>query len=142
MAAAEMADFDSVFPRLVDDLVSGGMADKEVGDAAAWYREVLEYNCPHGKKNRGLTVVDAYRHLAGDAAVNEDDLLIARVLGWCVEMVSVSSVLLYRYHLTFLSISFLLYLFSSTIRFSTNFLSFFSYPLYSLLLYIFSILFY
>ena len=51
---------------------------------------MLQYNVPFGKKNRGLTVVQSYKYLAGDSAKAED-LHLARVLGWCVEMVRATS---------------------------------------------------
>ena len=49
--------------------------------------QVSEYNVPHGKKNRGLTVLHSYRFLAGDKCCAEEEEL-ACVLGWCVEWVS------------------------------------------------------
>jgi len=47
--------------------------------------QVLEYNVPHGKKNRGMFVLMSYTHLVKDAAA--EDLKIARILGWCIELV-------------------------------------------------------
>ena len=52
------------------------------------FQQVCEYNVPHGKKNRGLTVVSSYRSLVGDK-VNEEDLKCAEVIGWAIEFVSV-----------------------------------------------------
>jgi len=48
--------------------------------------QVLEYNVPFGKKNRGMFVSMAYTHLVASPA--EDDLRTARILGWCIELVS------------------------------------------------------
>ena len=48
--------------------------------------QVNEYNVPHGKKNRGLTVVHSYKYLMGDK-VTEEELVNARVIGWCIEWV-------------------------------------------------------
>lgn len=42
---------------------------------------------PHGKKNRGLTVVHSYKFLKGNDAT-DDDLKIAALIGWCIEFVS------------------------------------------------------
>ena len=49
---------------------------------------MLEYNVPHGKRNRGLTVINAFRHLAKPDQLTDDNVLKAMVLGWCVEWVS------------------------------------------------------
>ncbi|XP_014663778.1 PREDICTED: farnesyl pyrophosphate synthase-like isoform X1 [Priapulus caudatus] len=40
----------------------------------------------HGKKNRGLAVVKSYRCLVKPEELTEENLTIARVLGWCVEL--------------------------------------------------------
>ena len=50
--------------------------------------QVLRYNVPHGKKNRGLFVVQAYKYLVKQP--DEDNIYIARVLGWCIELVNFS----------------------------------------------------
>lgn len=50
--------------------------------------KILEYNVPHGKLNRGMTVVNTYNHLTGDKFKTEEGLIVANYLGWCVEMVN------------------------------------------------------
>ncbi|WAR03500.1 FPPS-like protein [Mya arenaria] len=80
----ELEQFDEIFPELVDLLVNPGLNDPEKADAYRWFKEVLEYNVPHGKKNRGIFVVMAYKHLHPNA--NDADLKIARILGWCIEL--------------------------------------------------------
>ncbi|XP_064635411.1 farnesyl pyrophosphate synthase-like [Lineus longissimus] len=83
---SELEEFDVVFQTIVDDLITKGAKDAEIGDAMIRFREVLEYNVPHGKKNRGVSVVTSYKFLVnGDQQTNKD-LLRARVLGWCVEL--------------------------------------------------------
>ncbi|KAK2188089.1 hypothetical protein NP493_144g03004 [Ridgeia piscesae] len=81
---SDMKAFDDIFPELVQLMTKDGLKDSEVADAMTWHKEVLEYNCPYGKKNRGLTVVHSYQYLVGDKAT-EEDLKLARILGWCVE---------------------------------------------------------
>lgn len=81
---SELEKFDEVFPELVELLVNPGLKDSEIQDANKWFREVLEYNVPHGKKNRGMFVVMAYRFLVQNPM--EEDIRIARILGWCIEM--------------------------------------------------------
>lgn len=76
--------FDEAFPELVQLLCESNLKDAELAPTAEWFQEVLQYNVPHGKKNRGLFVVLAYKYLVQHPT--EDDLHIARVLGWCIEM--------------------------------------------------------
>ncbi|KAK3787577.1 hypothetical protein RRG08_025908 [Elysia crispata] len=84
MAKSELAEFDAVFSEIVEELTKSGLKASESEDAFAWFKEVLVYNVPHGKKNRGVSVVSSYRRLAPNA--KEEDLHIARMLGWCVEL--------------------------------------------------------
>lgn len=51
-----------------------------------WLRQVIEYNVPFGKKTRGIFVVKAYKQLKGSESISDDELRLAQVLGWCVEM--------------------------------------------------------
>ncbi|ELU07394.1 hypothetical protein CAPTEDRAFT_223258 [Capitella teleta] len=80
----DMQAFDQLFVTLVDDLSKYGMKDPEIGDAIKWFKDVNDYNVPHGKKNRGLTVLHSYRYLAKEKSTAEDEEL-ACVLGWCIE---------------------------------------------------------
>lgn len=82
--SCELDTFDEVFPEILELLVNPGLKDSEIQDANKWFKEVLEYNVPHGKKNRGMFVGMAYRFLVPEP--KEDDLHIARVLGWCIEL--------------------------------------------------------
>uniref|UniRef100_A0A0B6YSX1 Farnesyl pyrophosphate synthase n=1 Tax=Arion vulgaris TaxID=1028688 RepID=A0A0B6YSX1_9EUPU len=82
--ATELAEFDSIFLELVEDLTKDEIKNPEIADAFIWFKEVLNYNVPFGKKNRGVSVVSSYKHFIPDAC--EADLRIARVLGWCVEL--------------------------------------------------------
>jgi geranylgeranyl pyrophosphate synthase len=49
--------------------------------------QVLQYNVPGGKKNRGLAVVYAYRMLAAKEELNPENVRLSQIMGWCVEMV-------------------------------------------------------
>ncbi|KAK2144097.1 hypothetical protein LSH36_785g01038 [Paralvinella palmiformis] len=85
-SSTDLELFDEVFPKLVSDIVENGLQQSEVKDALSWFKKVCEYNVPFGKKNRGLTVVHSYKYLA--SKVTENELQQARILGWCVELVS------------------------------------------------------
>ncbi|KAH9491468.1 hypothetical protein Btru_044905 [Bulinus truncatus] len=82
--SSELSEFDAVFDELVNDVTKDGLLDKEIKSAFAWFKEVLIYNVPHGKKNRGLSVVTSFKHLVPNAS--DEDIKIARVMGWCVEL--------------------------------------------------------
>lgn len=83
-ASTELAEFDEIFADLVEDLTRTGLKNSETKDAFEWFKEVLMYNVPHGKKNRGISVVSSFRHLGADQS--DEDLKIARIMGWCVEL--------------------------------------------------------
>lgn len=53
--------------------------------------KVLQYNVPKGKKNRALALVYAYKILASRDQLSEDNIRLARILGWCVELVGNNS---------------------------------------------------
>ncbi|XP_041466419.1 farnesyl pyrophosphate synthase-like [Lytechinus variegatus] len=84
-ATQDPQTFEKVFYELVDELTEDDAANPEIADAAAWFKEMLVYNVPGGKRNRGLTVVNAFRQLANSVQSTEDSIHIAMVLGWCVE---------------------------------------------------------
>lgn len=42
---------------------------------------------PGGKKNRGLALVYAYKKLVAPEQLTEENLRLARILGWCTELV-------------------------------------------------------
>ncbi|NXM51050.1 FPPS synthase, partial [Gymnorhina tibicen] len=82
----EREEFAAFFPQIVRDLTEDGLGHPEVGDAAARLKQVLEYNVPGGKCNRGLTVVAAFRRLAGPAQLDPESLRCALAVGWCIEL--------------------------------------------------------
>jgi len=47
----------------------------------------LQYNVPGGKKNRGLALVYAYKLLLPNDQLTEENIRLARILAWCVELV-------------------------------------------------------
>ncbi|KAK6191276.1 hypothetical protein SNE40_003007 [Patella caerulea] len=83
-ACGELEEFDAIFPAIVDDLTKTGLKDIEISDAIQWFKKVIEYNVPFGKKNRGIAVVTSYCQLVTNPT--KDNIRRARVLGWCVEL--------------------------------------------------------
>ncbi|KAJ9509738.1 hypothetical protein QJQ45_011264 [Haematococcus lacustris] len=47
--------------------------------------QVLDYNVPGGKLNRGMAVYDVLAAIKGAEALAEADVLQANALGWCIE---------------------------------------------------------
>ena len=52
--------------------------------------KAVQYNVPGGKKNRGMSVLVSYRLLAPAEEQSEESLTEARIMGWCVEFVSLA----------------------------------------------------
>lgn len=49
--------------------------------------QVLMYNVPGGKRNRGLSVIDSLRELLPPPELTEDLVQRALLVGWCIELV-------------------------------------------------------
>ncbi|KNA16266.1 hypothetical protein SOVF_090530 [Spinacia oleracea] len=50
-----------------------------------WLHQMLDYNVPAGKMNRGLSVIESYRLLNDGKQIPEDAIFRAFVLGWCIQ---------------------------------------------------------
>lgn len=74
-----------VWPDMVRDLADYSKK-YEVNMAPKWFAKSLQYNVPNGKKNRGLALVLAYKMLAQNSELTEENLRLAHCLGWCVEL--------------------------------------------------------
>ncbi|XP_039774349.1 farnesyl pyrophosphate synthase-like isoform X3 [Panicum virgatum] len=59
-----------------------------------WVAKMLDYNVPGGKLNRGLSVIDSYMLLREGTEVDDEDFYLACVLGWCVEWLQASALVL------------------------------------------------
>lgn len=91
---AKRKRFEDVFPLLVEELTSYLASENMPADAIAWFKENLNYNTPHGKLNRGLSVVDTVEILLCtdnetqkiSRELTEAEYLKAAILGWCIEL--------------------------------------------------------
>ncbi|KAK9269112.1 hypothetical protein L1049_000881 [Liquidambar formosana] len=54
-------------------------------DSRQWVERMLDYNVPGGKLNRGLSVIDSYKHLKEGKELTDDEVFLACTLGWCIE---------------------------------------------------------
>jgi farnesyl diphosphate synthase len=95
--------FLGVYDKLRAELVGQFQKESMSQDAIEWFERVgphvsvtssmplmalqnLDYNTPHGKLNRGLSVVDTAAILKG-SELSEQEYFRAAVLGWCIELV-------------------------------------------------------
>ncbi|XP_022224609.2 farnesyl pyrophosphate synthase [Drosophila obscura] len=81
----ESRDFMAVFPDLVRDITTVTKTHN-CNDAAKWFAQVLQYNVPRGKKNRGILTVLTYKNLVAAEDLTPENIKLAQYLGWCVEM--------------------------------------------------------
>ncbi|XP_020292649.1 farnesyl pyrophosphate synthase isoform X3 [Pseudomyrmex gracilis] len=82
----ESREMMAVWPDVVRDLTD--MTDRlDIPDITKWMAKALQYNVPGGKKNRGLSLVYAYKLLAPSDELTEENIRLIRILGWCVELV-------------------------------------------------------
>ncbi|XP_048450685.1 farnesyl pyrophosphate synthase, partial [Rhincodon typus] len=79
-------DFEQIFPQLVEVLTREELQHPLIGDAIKRFREVIEYNVPGGKRNRGLSVVTSFRELASPKLQTQENFRRALIVGWCVEL--------------------------------------------------------
>ncbi|KAI9798663.1 MAG: Farnesyl pyrophosphate synthetase [Piccolia ochrophora] len=79
------SEFEGVFPRLVDELVSHAEQYGMPANALEWYRNSLNHNTLGGKYNRGMSVIDTATLLSPSPLTSEQHFL-SGVLGWCTEL--------------------------------------------------------
>lgn len=88
-------EFDAIFPLVVDSLINDNdVQDKNIKDVFIRFKKILETNVPNGKKNRGLTVVISYKLLANPKDLIEENIKLAHILGWCIEIMQAFFVIL------------------------------------------------
>ncbi|KAM9310716.1 farnesyl pyrophosphate synthase isoform 2-T2 [Pholidichthys leucotaenia] len=78
--------FEERFEELVTELTERDLADPVLTDALNRLREVLVYNAPGGKRNRGLSVIGSLRELLPPPGLTQDTVQRALLVGWCIEL--------------------------------------------------------
>lgn len=81
----EKNDFITVFNALNSELLDGIDKYSLPARTRDYMRRMIDYNVPHGKLTRGLTVVSTLRSLRGGGPISPADHRRAAVLGWAVE---------------------------------------------------------
>ncbi|KAJ5272399.1 hypothetical protein N7478_007524 [Penicillium angulare] len=79
------ADFEAVFPKLREDILSHAKRYNLPANALEWFEKALNVNVPGGKLNRGLSCPDTGLALLGKPLTDQqfEDL---SVLGWLTEL--------------------------------------------------------
>ncbi|XP_043936150.1 farnesyl pyrophosphate synthase [Protopterus annectens] len=85
-AQADAVEFERLFMQIVKDVTEQNLNHPEIGDSMKRLKEVVEYNVPGGKKNRGLAVITSFRELASPDQQNAENFQLALVIGWCIEL--------------------------------------------------------
>ncbi|RYY33192.1 hypothetical protein EON62_04480 [archaeon] len=84
---SRVAAFLDVYQELKTEILERVLPSYSLPAGAKEYMaEVMDYNVPGGKLNRGLTVVHIMQTIRGDALTAEE-VKLASVLGWCIEWV-------------------------------------------------------
>ncbi|KAK7878854.1 hypothetical protein WMY93_030880 [Mugilogobius chulae] len=78
--------FEVQFEELVTELTEKDFTDPALKDALQRLREVLVYNAPGGKRNRGLSVIGSLRELVPPPELTQDLVQRALLVGWCIEL--------------------------------------------------------
>ncbi|XP_050988315.1 farnesyl pyrophosphate synthase isoform X1 [Labeo rohita] len=78
--------FDLEFEKLVSELTEQDFTDPVLTDALNRLKEVLRYNAPGGKRNRGLSVIGSLRELVSPSELPPDEVHRALLVGWCIEL--------------------------------------------------------
>lgn len=85
-AKTDKEKFLCLYPQLKDELCEWFEKENDMTtEAIKWIREMLDYNVPGGKLNRGTTVLAVYRALKNGAKISEKEYAQAAVLGWTIE---------------------------------------------------------
>ncbi|XP_057657389.1 farnesyl pyrophosphate synthase [Diorhabda carinulata] len=81
----ESREFMAIFPDIVRDLTDAGR-HTDIPEVTKRFAHVLQYNVPTGKKTRGLSTVIAYKMLEKPENLTPENIRLANILGWCVEL--------------------------------------------------------
>ncbi|KAI1762719.1 terpenoid synthase [Hypoxylon sp. FL1150] len=80
-----LKEFESVFPKLEEDLLAWVKQYNLPQEQQEWYKKVLEVNTLGGKCNRGMSVPDSVSVLL-NKELSEDEYFKAATLGWMIEL--------------------------------------------------------
>ncbi|WPH03837.1 ERG20 farnesyl diphosphate synthase [Acrodontium crateriforme] len=82
---ATLKEFETVFPKLVEDLKEHCEQYKLPQQALKWFENSLNHNTVGGKCNRGLSVIDTAQTILG-RKLTDDEFFRTASLGWFIEL--------------------------------------------------------
>ncbi|KAH8591161.1 farnesyl pyrophosphate synthetase [Bisporella sp. PMI_857] len=80
-----LKEFESVFPKLVEDILDHANTYKLPEEFVKWFKASLNANAIGGKCNRGMSVPDSVSMLR-EAPLSEQEYFEAATLGWMTEL--------------------------------------------------------
>ncbi|CAH2078805.1 unnamed protein product [Thlaspi arvense] len=86
MADDLKSTFLDVYSILKTDLLQDP-AFEFTNESSQWLEQMLDYNVPGGKLNRGISVVDSYKMLKQNQKLTQEEIFLSCALGWCIEWV-------------------------------------------------------
>lgn len=78
--------FDRQFEKLVCELTEQDITDPVLSDGLNRLCEILRYNAPGGKRNRGLSVIGSLREFVPPSKLTAEEVERALLVGWCIEL--------------------------------------------------------
>ncbi|XP_031773277.1 farnesyl pyrophosphate synthase-like isoform X2 [Apis florea] len=80
----ERNELMAMWPDIVRELTEEN--NEELLDVNKRITKILEYNVPKGGKRRSVPLVIAYKLLASQDQLTEENIRLARILAWCIEI--------------------------------------------------------
>lgn len=77
--------FLDVYAVLRSELLADKLLEGQPQAARDWLKEMLDYNVPGGKLNRGMAVYDVLASIKGAENLTKEEIFKANTLGWCIE---------------------------------------------------------
>ncbi|XP_051160303.1 uncharacterized protein LOC127280930 [Leptopilina boulardi] len=81
----ENQELMALWPNVIKDLTESGRYS-DIFDVPKWSKKVLQYNVPKGKMTRATDLIYAYKSLAHPDQLTDENILLARILAWCSEI--------------------------------------------------------
>ncbi|XP_035743867.1 farnesyl pyrophosphate synthase-like [Vespa mandarinia] len=81
----ESREIMALWPDIVRDITNINYY-LDIPEVSKWMAKVLQYNVPNGRKRRALILVYAYQMLVPSDQLTKENIRLARILGWCVEL--------------------------------------------------------
>ncbi|XP_043479259.1 farnesyl pyrophosphate synthase-like isoform X1 [Leptopilina heterotoma] len=81
----ERQELMALWPNVVKDLTKFD-GDLNIPEVTTRFSKLLQYNIPNGKMGRGISLINAYKELVPVEQLTDENIRLARILGWCCEI--------------------------------------------------------